>query len=398
MNVDVLISGGGMVGASLACALGQHGFRVAVIEAEDPVPFDPESEIELRVSAISPGSAALLRAVQAWPLIQQRRCCPYQRMYVWDAAGQGAIDFDAVDLGEPYLGYIVENHIIQGALVERLQTLESVSWHCPDGLKRVEINAEQVEAELESGCQLTARLLIGADGPGSRVRKLAGIKFHTHSYRQVAVVANVHTEHAHEYTAWQRFLANGPLAFLPLENGQCAIVWTTTPNQADRLVSQADEQFCDELAVASDFKLGKILSTSSRISFPLRGGQADPYVSSRIALIGDAAHRIHPLAGQGVNLGFKDVVTLFDVLTKDPQSLGDLPVLRRYERARKGDNLLTQRVMEGLNILFANRMPPVVWLRNWGLNLTDALAPLKKSLMRYAMGMSDEPFLLIHEH
>lgn len=388
MNVDVLISGGGMVGASLACALGQHGFRVAVIEAKEPKPFDPQSEIELRVSAISPGSEALLRAVQAWPLIQQRRLCPYQRMHVWDAAGEGAIEFDAVDLGEPYLGHIVENHIIQGALIERLQTLESVSWCCPDGLKRVEFSAEQVEVELESGGRLTAGLLIGADGPMSRVRKLAGIEFHAHSYSQAAVVANVQTEHFHEYAAWQRFLGKGPLAFLPLENGQCAIVWTTTPRQADRLVNQADEQFCAALAVASDFRLGKILSASSRSSFPLRGGQAYPYVNSRIALIGDAAHSIHPLAGQGVNLGFKDVATLFDVLVKAPKDFGKLPVLRRYERARKGDNLLTMRAMEGLNILFASRMSPVVWLRNWGMNLTDALTPVKRSFMRYAMGIT----------
>ena len=384
-----------MVGATLACALGMQGLRVAVIEVHQPKPFDAQAEYDLRVSAISPGSEAILRAIKAWPLIQQRRFCPYRRMHVWDAAGSGAIKFNAVEIGESHLGHIIENHVIQGALVERLRTLENVSWHCPENLNELTIRPDWVEAKLESGLELTARLLVGADGSASRVRTLAGMAFRAHSYSQDAVVANVHTELSHQYTAWQRFLTNGPLALLPLNNEQCAIVWTTTRRKADEFVNQTDDWFCELLAEASQFKLGRILSTSARASFPLRGGQADPYVCSRIALIGDAAHSIHPLAGQGVNLGFKDVATLFEVLVDARNDLGKLRALRRYERARKGDNIFTMRVMEGFKMLFGSENASIVWLRNTGLNLANGAPVLKRGFMRYAMGLADERSRLI---
>ena len=379
-----------MVGASLACALGMQGFRVAVIEACQPKPFDAQAQYDLRVSAISPGSEAILRAINAWPLIQKRRCCPYRRMQVWDAAGSGAINFDSAEIGEPHLGHIIENNVIQTALVERLNTLEDVSWHCPDGLHELTVAPHRVEAKLESGRRLTARLLVGADGPASRVRTLAGIAFRAHSYSQDAVVANVHTELFHQYTALQRFVTNGPLALLPLNNEQCSVVWSTSRSHAADLINLTDERFCEVLAEAADFKLGRILSTSERASFPLRGGQADPYVTSRIALIGDAAHSIHPLAGQGVNLGFKDIASLFEVLVGAGQDIGKLRVLRRYERARKGDNIFTMRVMEGFKILFGSDFYPVVWLRNTGLNLANAAPAVKREFMYYAMGLAGE--------
>ncbi len=379
-----------MVGATLACALGMQGFRVAVIEAHHPKPFDAQADYDLRVSAISPGSEAILRAIKAWSLIQQRRFCPYRRMHVWDSAGIGAISFDATEIGEPHLGHIIENHVIQNALIERIKTLAEVSWHCPDSLNELILKPDRVEVKLDSGLELTARLLVGADGPASRVRSLAGIALRAQSYGQQAVVANVHTELSHQYTAWQRFMTNGPLAFLPLSSEQCAVVWSTTHRKADDIVNQTDERFCEVLAEASDFRLGRILSTSARASFPLRGGQAYPYVTSRIALIGDAAHSIHPLAGQGANLGFKDIATLFEVLVYARHDIGKLRVLRRYERARKGDNILTMRVMEGFKILFGSEIYPIVWLRNTGLNLANVAPAVKREFMRYAMGLAVE--------
>lgn len=379
-----------MVGATLACALAGAGLRVAVVEARKPRPFDAASDYDQRVSALSPGSEQILRSIGVWPLIEKRRLCPYQHMHVWDASGRGEIHFDAVELSEPYLGHIIENQVIQGALVERLRGLEGISWYCPDTVRDIEIGADGVEVELDSGTRIRSRLVVGADGAASRVRSLCGITFQARNYTQNAVVANVSTEQSHQNTAWQRFLPTGPLAFLPLANGQCSIVWSTSKAQAEDLVKQEDEEFCEMLSQASEGKLGHITGTSSRAVFPLRGGQANPYILPRVALIGDAAHSIHPLAGQGVNLGFKDAATLAEVLQEAQHDIGSLRILRRYERARKGDNLLTMRLMEGFKTLFSISMGPVAILRNAGLTIANRSGPLKHHLMRRAMGLSGE--------
>lgn len=379
-----------MVGATLACALASAGLRVAVVEAREPSPFDVASDYDQRVSALSPGSEQILRSLEVWPLIEKRRLCPYQHMHVWDASGRGEIHFDAVELSEPYLGHIIENHVIQGALVDRLRSLENISWYCPDTVHGIEVGADGVAVELDSGTRIKSRLVVGADGAASRVRSLCGITFQARSYTQDAVVANVSSEQSHQNTAWQRFLPTGPLAFLPLANGQCSIVWSTSQAQAEDLVNQTDEEFCEALTEASDGKLGSITSTSTRALFPLRGGQANPYVLPRVALIGDAAHSIHPLAGQGVNLGFKDAATLAEVLQEAHHDIGSLRVLRRYERARKGDNLLTMRAMEGFKMLFSFSRGPVAMLRNASLTIANGSGPLKHYLMRRAMGVAGE--------
>jgi 2-octaprenylphenol hydroxylase len=222
------------------------------------------------------------------------------------------------------------------------------------------------------------------------VRELAGITFKAREYHQRALVATVATELPHQHAAWQRFLSDGVLAFLPLSDGRCSIVWSTREEQASVLAAMADAEFRAALAGAFDYRLGRILTCSARAVFPLRGGQAEPYVLHRLALIGDAAHSIHPLAGQGANLGFTDAATLADVLRASTRDLGSLRALRRYERARKGDNLAMMLAMEGFKALFGARTLPLRWLRNLGLDLADAATLAKHVIMRRAMGLSGE--------
>lgn len=394
-----MISGAGMVGTTLACALAAGGLRVVVVEARDLRPFDAKSSYDLRVSAVSPGSDQILQALGVWDLMQKDRLCPYHKMHVWDAAGGAEIHFDAVDIGEPCLGHIIENHVIQVALHKRLHSLKNISFCCPDTVRRFQVNSNHIEVELDSGACFGCKLLVGADGSASQIRSMSGITFQAHSYTQDAVVANVITEQDHLKTAWQRFLSTGPLALLPLANGQCSVVWSTTREYAEALLEQTDEEFCEALTLASDYRLGRVLATSPRAKFALRGGQASPYVLPRIALVGDAAHSIHPLAGQGVNLGFKDAASLADVLLEAKHDIGNIRVLRRYERARKGDNILTMRAMEGFQALFSNSMTPLVMLRNAGLMIANAAGPLKYTLMRHAMGIIGErPKLVLKRH
>ena len=390
MSIKVLIAGGGMVGGTLACALARQGIHVTVVEARESKSFVANGDYDLRVSAVSAGAEMIFRNLEVWPLIQQRRSSAFRKMTVWDAEGQGQIHFDALEIGEPRLGHIVENSVIQDALIERLQGLGTATWHCPDAIAAIDVAADRVIVTLESGARFEPHLIIGADGANSKVRSLSGIDFHTHGYEQSAVVANVRTEQTVQSTAWQRFLPTGPLALLPLSDCQAAVVWSTTAQHAQTLVELADGLFCEQLAEAFDFRLGNIVSTSARASFPLRGGQAEPYVRFRVALVGDAAHTIHPLAGQGANLGFMDAATLAEVLMTTHRDIGSLRVLRRYERARKADNVLTMRLMEGFRSLFGTTSFPIVWLRSTGLSLTDASGPLKRVIMRHAMDLAGE--------
>jgi 2-octaprenylphenol hydroxylase len=395
---DVVVIGGGMIGATAACALGYQGLRVTLVEARAPEISEIQTDYDLRISAISPGAEMILRALGAWALIEATRACPYRQMHVWDAGGSGEIHFDCVEVNEPRLGYIVENRIIQRALIERMQRMDQITWRCPDALHKFAAGDERVDIELESGEHLRASLLVGADGLHSRVRDLAGIRFKTRDYHQCALVANVATEQPHAHTAWQRFLADGVLAFLPLADGRSAIVWSTNAGKARSLAALDNWHFRVALAEAFDYRLGRIIASSARTVFSLCGGQAEPYVLPRVALIGDAAHSIHPLAGQGANLGFMDAATLAEVISNAGRDIGDLRVLRRYERVRKGDNVAMMRVMEGFKFLFGHQALPLRWMRNVGLNLTNAATPVKQQIMRRAMGLSGERPRLARPH
>jgi 2-octaprenylphenol hydroxylase len=393
--VDVVVVGAGMVGGALACALAEAGLAVALVEAgAAPVPgsWGPERPFDQRVSALSRASEALLRRLQVWPGVVRRRAMPFREMVVWDAGSEGAIHFDSAEIAESALGHIVENGVTVEALEERLAALPAVTWVRPERPLALEVSGERVRLTL-TGSTLEAGLVVGADGARSRLRELAGIGVHRSAYGHSALVATVRPELPHRDTAWQRFLPGGPLAFLPLPDGHCSIVWSAAPTEVDRLLGLPGEAFADALAQAFDWRLGRVLWVGDRTAYPLYRQHAERYVRPRVALVGDAAHTIHPLAGQGVNLGLLDAAALAEVVADarrrgaDP---GGLPALRRYERWRRGHNLLVQGAMDGFRLLFASELAPLRLLRGAGLRLTDGAGPLKVLVMRQAMGLTGD--------
>lgn len=390
---DAIVVGGSNVGATLACALGQAGLRVAVIEPrQTPAAWSADS-VDLRVYSITRASQRIFAALGAWEGMVSRGVSPFREMHVWDAGGRGAIHFDSTAIGEDTLGHIVEQRVIQAALHERLRELPTVELVCPAELDAIEHMPGAVTAVLADGRRLLAPLLVGADGVQSPVREMAGIATEVHEYLQRALVAPVATEHWHRETAWQRFLPGGPLAFLPLRDGRCSIVWSLPAEQADRYLALPESDFRRDLEEASERALGAITAVGERIAFPLRRMHARSYLAERIALVGDAAHVIHPLAGQGANLGLLDAATLAQVVIDahaDGRDIGDRRVLRRYERWRRGDNLAMMSAMDGFKYLFGNSLLPVRQVRSLGLRLVDGAGPLKSFLIRYAMGLSGD--------
>jgi 2-octaprenylphenol hydroxylase len=390
---DLVIAGGGMVGGALGCALGEKGFRVAVVELREPAREWPADEVDLRVSALTRASQRILENLGVWPAMCGMRVSPYREMRVWDALGDGSIHFDAASIGEPDLGHIVENRITQLALWDRLAGLDTVERICPERIEGFEYEDGIQTIRLGSGREIRAPLLVGAEGANSPVREMAGIGSSGWAYDQHAIVATIWTERHHGFTARQRFMPNGPLAFLPIDDGRCSIVWSTSPEEEARLMGLGDADFCHELTQASDHMLGEVRKVGPRAAFPLRLRNADRYVQPGLALVGDAAHGIHPLAGQGVNLGFLDAMTLVDVLEEtrlSDRALGGMVTLRRYERARTGANLAMLGAMDVFKRLFSNENPPLSFIRNLGLNLADASGPAKHLMIRRAMGLAGE--------
>lgn len=384
---DIAIVGAGVVGAALACALSRSGFRVALLEQTIAERFDPAA-YDLRVSAISPATQNVLLNLGVWEIVQSARVSPYRSMYVWDAAGSGSIRFEAADLQMDYLGHIVENRLLQTALLDEISASSEIDFFCPAGIRNLQVCPEFVEIETAS-LQLRSRLVVGADGAHSRVRELGLIGVQSWQYGQCGLVAMVETEHPHERTAWQRFLSTGPLAFLPLQDGRSSIVWSTTLTQAEELLALPASQFCTFLGDAFEYRLGRILRVSERIAFPLQFMHARRLITDRIALVGDAAHVVHPLAGQGVNMGMLDIAELTHCLEQaraNNNDLGGIKTLRRYERARRTENWMLGLSLDGIKRLFAAQSLPLVALRSSGLRLVDQWQPLKHFFMNRAMG------------
>ncbi len=382
-----------MVGGALACGLAAMNFKVAVVELKEPLSSWPADTIDLRVSALSRASKRILEHLGVWERITDLHATPYHGMEVWDAVGNGRIGFDAADLGEPELGHIVENRVTQLALWERLQAYDNVVRYCPDSVERFLSGNGRPYVELASGVTLSAHLVVAAEGANSPLREMAGIGSSGWPYDQHALVANVVPERPHGGVARQRFMPTGPLAFLPVGEHNCSIVWSTSPSQAERLKTIDVKDFCKELAISSEFMLGDIKHCGPRAAFPLVLRHADRYVLPGLALVGDAAHGIHPLAGQGVNLGFLDAAMLCDALgeaVNSGRSIGGLPTLRRYERARRGANMEMMALMDLFKRLFSNENPALTLVRNLGLDLVDASGPLKKQMARRAMGLTGE--------
>jgi 2-octaprenylphenol hydroxylase len=391
---QVIIVGAGMVGAALAVALGRAGFRVALLDRNAPPEYRADGEYALRVSALSLASRNILKNLGAWDAIAGARVSPYREMRVWDSTGGRAdIHFDCVDLQRDCLGYIVENDLVQTSLINLLTALPEVDCFFSVSLEALEYTERFVNVQLSDGHRLEGRLLAGVDGANSRVRQLSGIPAQTRSYRQQGVVAVVASEHSHRATAWQRFLPAGPLAFLPLADGRCSIVWSTGEAHAKELLAMDTPALCKALSESSEYKLGEIVNCGPRAAFPLQYLQAERYAAPRLVLAGDAAHVVHPLAGQGVNLGLLDVAKLVEQLQQAQrrhQDPGALKHLRRYERSRKTDNRLMGLALDGLKHLFAAQSKPVIVARQSGLRAVDNLPSLKAFFMRQAMGLDGE--------
>lgn len=401
-ELDLLIVGGGMVGATLACLLQPLNIRVGLVDRGEMdssnAPFrQPEPQFDARVSAISPASRALFESIDVWSEVVVARHCPYQRMQVWDADGSGAIDFDAAELQIPELGSIVENSVLNAALWQRLQEIDNLQLI--PGAEIAQLRSldadDAVVLTTTAGDSIRASLVIAADGANSRIRELANFKTREWDYGQHAIVTTVRTERAHGHSARQRFLDTGPLALLPLaaadgDEHWVSIVWSTLPQRAQELLAMADDDFCRQLGLASEHRLGRILGCDRRFGFPLRQRHAIKYWQPRLALIGDAAHTIHPLAGQGVNLGFQDALALAEELRSGMaagRQLTDPVLLQRYQRRRMGANLGMMGVMEGFKRLFGAEALPLRWLRNAGMQTVNRTDKVKNALARHAMGL-----------
>lgn len=401
VTYDIAIVGAGIAGSALAVALAGHGMSIALIEPQPLArPELPQSstvlDFDARVSALTPRSRALLEKLGAWQAIAAYRQCAYEHMAVWDADGTGRIDFDSAELGVLELGHIVENRTIVAALLGRVSQCKDIHCFSPDRLVSCErLAAGPLRLQLEQGGALEVGLVVGADGAQSKVREMMGFATREWDYGHCALVATVQVAESHENTAWQRFLPSGPLAFLPLPSGGdephlCSIVWSLKEGLVEGLLELDDNAFCARLSRAFESKLGGVVACSARFSHPLRQRHAVDYVQQGVALVADAAHTIHPLAGQGINLGLQDVTVLAEELLAG-NARGDYPgqleILQRYQRRRKGENLAMMAAMDGFKRLFEQRSLPLRWLRNAGMRGVSRLGPLKQRLMRHAMGI-----------
>jgi len=318
---------------------------------------------------------------------KKQRVSPFREVRVWDGSGGGSIHFDSANLAEADMGHIIENRVMQKALMDRLAHFENIDFISPVSLKKMNDN----KIELDNGEIISAQLIVGADGARSWVREQAGIAVKERPYGHHALVAKVQTEIPHQKTAWQRFLPKGTLAFLPLEDeNYCSIVWAESPERVEELKNSDEDLFKKELAEQFESRLGRIKSIGQRATFPLQMRHAKNYVLPGIALIGDAAHTIHPLAGQGLNLGIADAQVLADVIKealKKKRDFAGLPILRKYERGRKSDNLTMIAAMDGFKYLFGSQSEPAKWIRKTGLNLTNAFNPVKNIIMERILGL-----------
>ncbi|UJF22778.1 FAD-dependent oxidoreductase [Shewanella sp. OMA3-2] len=385
---DVAIVGGGMVGLATAIGLAEANLNVVVIDASSTQA--PSGEPKLRVSAINKASQQLLTNLGAWQYLDHSRVSPYQKMQVWDKDGMGKIEFDAHAISENHLGAIIENDAISFALAKRVSELSNITHIEQQKLQRIAFGEREAWLTLENGDNMSAALVIGADGANSWVRQQCQIPLTFWDYGHHAIVATVRTELSHDATARQAFLPDGPLAMLPLyDDNLCSIVWSTSPQHAEQLLAADDNTFGKALTAALDSRLGVCEVVSERHAFPLRMRYARHFARHRLVLAGDAAHTIHPLAGQGVNLGFLDAASIIQTvaeLHEQGKDIGDYRHLRALERWRKADAMEMIATMEGFKRLFAGRNPLKKAIRDIGLSLVDNVAGLKTVFIRQAMG------------
>ena len=393
LNTEVLIVGGGVIGGSMALLAASSGIECILVERNSSFATGTPPT-DARTLAVSLASRKILSALQVWQQLPQEETGLFKHMHVWDENGTGNLRFDCADIGQSTLGYIVRQNVLVSTLESTLAQHQGVSVYY--GAEPVTLggNGKAIRVKLSDGREVSARLLIAADGVRSKLRQLAGMDYPVHQYKQTAVAALVTTAEDHGHTARQRFLTDGPLAFLPMADPRnCGVVWSTTPARAAQLLALEEAEFQRELADAFQHTLGVLTDIEVRQSFPLQRAQAQHYCSNRVVLVGDAAHCVHPLAGMGANLGLLDAACLSQVIGdavmkgRDP---GDTAVLRKYERWRKGENFMVMMTLEGLKYLFENQTLPVPTLRNAGMGLYNSAQALKNFTMRRATGLAGD--------
>ncbi|MGH1439345.1 MAG: UbiH/UbiF/VisC/COQ6 family ubiquinone biosynthesis hydroxylase [Cellvibrionaceae bacterium] len=398
---DVIIVGAGLVGASLAASIAanpvnQHLSIGLIEQAPAPEPSNVSSqppEFDARVVALTQASIELLKEIDAWDEVLGTRACPYRSMRVWDNDGTGDIYFSASELGQSELGFIVENRIVLNTVLEVVGRYHNIHTLRGHSVTSVEYKEEKQSLILSDGSEYKTSLLVAADGGHSKIRDLAGLPVRQWDYQHKAIVTTVRHEQSHQSTAWQNFLVTGPLAFLPLGDASekySSIVWSLESKVADEYMNLSDADFQDALGKAFEYRLGTVEAVTKRYSFPLVQRHAVDYIAPQLALVGDAAHTIHPLAGQGVNLGLLDVGALSKEISRSSSrqlTLSDPSLLRRYQRQRKKHNLEVMLLMESFKRLFGSRNLAVRWLRNSGLKVVDRTKPIKNWLAKQAMGL-----------
>jgi 2-polyprenylphenol 6-hydroxylase len=390
-SYDIVIVGAGVVGLTTALALAQKtSLSIALVDMHTLTSATLTETSKGRVSAISPSSKNIFENLQVWQDMCKAGISCYEKMLVWDASGKGEIEFDSAKLGCATLGYIIDDNVMRASLLAKLKQCTSIELIAPLNLIRLEETAQSINLVTDFGLTLSAKLLIAADGGDSWVRHQALITTQNYSYQHTAIVTSVKTSFPHQKTARQCFLPSGPLAFLPLaDEFTSSIVWSTLPQQAELLMGYDDMKFANELAHAFSHRLGDVSLQGPRLSFPLHMRHAQQYIKPRLALIGDAAHTIHPLAGQGVNMGLMDAAQLVDVIANAQTKSRDFASaanLRSYERNRKVDNAILLKAVQSLKNLFASENKLVCQLRNLGLSSVNHLDFLKNFLVSYAAG------------
>jgi len=415
---DIVIVGAGIVGASLACLIAQskgaqqdnaQSLRIALIEAGGDAQHFEGEQFDPRVVALTQASQNLLAKIGVWNEIVLARACAYRDMHVWDGEGTADIHFNCAEVRENHLGHIVENSVIVTALRKKIAEHAQITVIQPAKIVNLirttrlqietvqieTVQTEKVQIELDNGQLLTTELLMAADGAQSKVRELAAFETREWDYGHKAIITTVQTELSHQATAWQRFMRKGPLAFLPLSSINqkhfCSIVWSAETELADELMQLNDAEFCARLGLAFEHKLGKVIHAAERFAIPLRQRHAKTYIQPNIVLVGDAAHNIHPLAGQGVNLGLLDVRVLAQEIERALDRkipLNDFSILRRYQRQRLAGNLMMMSAMEAFKRLFGSESLMLTLLRNSGMRQLNSLTELKKIIVKAAMGLN----------
>ena len=391
LSCDVLINGAGLVGSICALSLAQNGLDVLILDqrSSDP-PTEPEP---IRVSALNIASQNILTALGVWNRLSREVKTPFENIEVWDASGNGHLKFEAASVGLEHLGHIVSNSGICATLHQVINEHPNTSIIWSDAITGCATSEDKITVVTENSRTINSQLLVGSDGAKSNTRRLANIDHEAASYQQLAIIASVTTSKPHDSCARQRFLETGPLAFLPISNHQCSIVWSADLEEANRLLTLSDAAFSEALAAAFNYELGSIASVSLRKSFPLARQHAKRYIGDRIALIGDAAHTVHPLAGLGANQGISDAAALSQIINarhSDNRDFSTRSVLRRYERWRRSENAFLIDTIDSLQKCFGIKNPVVSQARTAGLNLTARSEILKRKLVHHAIGFGGQ--------